>query len=201
MKKFLSTLLAFAMVLSLIPISCVTAYAENSGICSEHLFGEWELVRLVSCTNAGTREREVRKCLNCGKKEYRFTGNWIYHDWSEWVIVREASCTLWGEEYRYCNICDEEQQRFPEATGHNYEVVVVNPTCTEQGYTEYICKCGDTYTDNFIEATGHDKNAEGFCDNCNENLNPSTEQESSSAVNTILQMIVDFINLLIRLFK
>lgn len=197
MKKCLSILLTLVMVVSVIPFSCVTVYAESSDVCTEHSFGEWELVRIVSCTNAGTREREVRKCLNCGKKEYRYTGRFIEHDWIDWVVAREATCTLYGEEYRYCNNCGDEVYRFPEATGHNYEAVVVNPTCTEPGYIEYICKCGDTYTENFIEATGHNKNAEGICENCKENLNPSTEQEDSSAVKSILKMIVEFIKLII----
>lgn len=200
MKKFLSIVISLVIVFSITILSGATAYAKSSDVCTEHSFGEWELVK-QSCTNAGTKEREVRKCSICGKKEYRFTGNWIYHDWIDWVVAREATCTLYGEEYRYCNNCGVEEHRFPEATGHNYEAVVVNPTCTEQGYTEYVCKCGDTYTENLVQATGHNENAVGICKNCGENLNPSSEQENSSNIYTVVQAFVNFINLLISLFK
>lgn len=201
MKKFLSILLVLVMVVSVIPFYCVTACAESTDVCTEHSFGEWELVKRISCTNAGTKEREVRKCSKCGEKEYRFTGKWIYHDWTDWVVVREATCTLYGEEYRFCNICGDEEYRFPEATGHNFEAVVVNPTCTEQGYTEYICKCGDTYTENLVEAIGHNKNAEGICENCGENFNSTVDREPSSGLTSIFQMLVEFIEIIKSLFK
>lgn len=59
---------------------------------------------------------------------------------------------------------------------HSYNTVVTDPTCTEDGYTTYTCGCGDTYVDDETDATGHaDNDNDGYCDECEELLDPSVE--------------------------
>lgn len=59
---------------------------------------------------------------------------------------------------------------------HSYNTVVTAPTCTEDGYTTHTCGCGDTYVDDETEATGHaDNDNDGYCDECEELLDPSVE--------------------------
>ena len=81
----------------------------------------------------------------------------------------------------YCSVCEEEISRETveiDATGHSYTSVVTPPTCSEQGYTTYTCECGDTYVDDYVNATGHaDNDGDGYCDACDELLDPTVECE------------------------
>lgn len=92
----------------------------------------------------------------CGEK---YIGDYVGstgHSFTEWISVREPDCVNYGEEYRYCLNCEDEETRFPEPNGkHSYSSVVTEPTCTEQGYTTYTCHCGESYVGDYVSSTGH----------------------------------------------
>lgn len=58
------------------------------------------------------------------------------------------------------------------------EVTVIEPTCTSTGYTgDKACECGDKILGEIIPALGHeDKNGDGKCDRCEENMPAETDR-------------------------
>ncbi len=108
-----------------------------------------------TCTKEGYTS--YVRCRKCG--EYMVARESIPalgHDFTKWTIWYEPTCTEYGEEYRYCNICGDEEFREIDMIGHNYESVVTVPTCTEKGYTTYTCsECEDSYIENYVDAVGH----------------------------------------------
>ena len=64
-----------------------------------------------------------------------------------------------------------------DATGHDFEDIVVPATCTEGGYTTHICNnCDYEYTDSYTAALGHHYETEADCthgaecDRCHETV-------------------------------
>lgn len=64
-----------------------------------------------------------------------------------------------------------------DATGHDFEDIVVPATCTEGGYTTHICNnCDYEYTDSYTAALGHHYETEADCthgaecDRCHEQV-------------------------------
>ncbi len=104
----------------------------------------------------------------------------------------------------YCSVCDEEISRETvtlDATGHSYTTAVTAPTCTEQGYTTYTCSCGDNYVDDYVNATGHaDNDGNGYCDDCEELLDPTVECECNCHKSGISKFFFNFILFFQRLF-
>lgn len=86
--------------------------------------------------------------------------------------MSEAARTAYNTVEEKINAYNAEFESF----SHDYEIVVTEPTCTEDGYTTYTCGCGDTYVDDETDATGHaDNDNDGYCDDCEELLDPSVE--------------------------
>ncbi len=85
---------------------------------------------------------------------------------------------------------------------HSYNTDKVVPSCTENGYTTYTCCCGETYVDNEIEATGHaDNDGDGYCDACEELLDPSVECDHSCHKGGIIGFFWKIINFFNKIFR
>ena len=110
---------------------------------------------IPTCTSPGYT---THTCIICGKSYVDTIVNALGH--TETVDNAVApSCTKNGRtEGKHCGICYEVlvAQEVVEATGHNYEAVVIAPTCIEQGYTTHTClTCGDSFGDEYTPAFGH----------------------------------------------
>ena len=66
------------------------------------------------------------------------------------------TCTEQGYIVYKCACGDSYKSDYVNATGHDYQNIVVAPTCTEKGYTEHTCsKCGHSYTDSYVDVIPH----------------------------------------------
>ncbi len=123
-----------------------------------HDFGEWEVSKEATCTEAG---EETRTCTREGCEEIETREvEALGHDFGEWEVSKEVTCTEDGEETRTCSRCEEVETRVVPAHGH--EAVVdeaVAPTCTETGLTEgkHCSVCNEVLVkQEVVEALGHD---------------------------------------------
>ena len=130
----------------------------------DHIYGEWEVLKEATCTEAGL---QAKYCIMCGEaveEEIPVLG----HDYE--AVVTDPTCTEDGYTTYTCTVCgDTYEDDVVAALGHDYEAVVTAPTCTEDGYTTYTCKvCGDTYVSDHVEELGHTYEAEVIAPTCTE---------------------------------
>lgn len=138
-------------------INCGDSYKDNYKDAieppqkteTEHHYGEWEIIKPVTCTENGMKRRA---CLGCGETE-----TWIIvalgHNYSLWEVTKSATCIEDGIQTRNCLDCGETETKSITAAGHQYREEVIEPTTTTQGYTLHTCTtCGYSYEDNYKEA-------------------------------------------------
>ena len=150
-KRFL--LLALAVMLMSALVSCAeeqTAPPANTEDTHTHEFGEWKMLKPVSCLVDGVKSRSCE----CGEIEVEHVGA-PGHLPGEWV-TKAPDCTNKGYRYRNCKKCDIQlNYETLQPLGHEYKTEVTDPTLTTEGYTTYTCKvCDYTYNDNFTDAWG-----------------------------------------------
>ena len=121
---------------------CVSCGLEFN--VANHLFGDWRLTKLSSCTASG---EESHECIICGYIETRAVplldhsygdawlsdsaGHWracavcqakgpaSAHEFGEWTVTNPATCTSFGQEERVCSVCGfREAGEIPPA-GHD----------------------------------------------------------------------------------
>lgn len=91
-----------------------------------------------------------KTCGACGATE----GEAVGHSYNE-SVTKQPTCTEKGEKTFTCH-CGDSYTEAIEASGHNYETIVIEPTCTADGYTMHTCTvCGDSYNDGQVSASGH----------------------------------------------
>ncbi len=116
----------------------------------EHIFGEWQVVTVATCTEEG---KEQRLC-ECGETETRTiaaTG----HNYTETIVA--PTCTEQGYTLHTCTNCEHTYtDNEIAALGHEFGEwqVITAATCTEVGLEQRTCECGETET-RTIAATGH----------------------------------------------
>ena len=127
-------------------------------------------VKAPTCTEQGYT---TYVCSVCGNS---YSDNFISaigHDYK--AVLKQASCTQAGYTTYTCSECgDSYIGNEVEALGHNYIAVYsIAETCTKDGYVDYQCsRCDDGYRDVY-PAMGHqDKDDDGYCDTCNNELRP-----------------------------
>ena len=152
----------------------------------EHIFGDWTITEMSTCTKSGIKEKV---CLICAvhATEYIPATN---HAKAYSVNGLGATCLEDGYTAgRYCpdckqyisghniinaeghrdldgnGICDICSTRISDAHIHSFAINIIKPTCTEKGYTTYTCFCGESYVDDYVNATGHN-NVNGRCIEC-----------------------------------
>jgi hypothetical protein len=102
-------------------------------------------------------------------------------------VVTAPTCTEQGYTTYICKCGDSYIADYVDALGHNPATAVeenhVAPTCTENGSKDVVVYCSvceeeinrETVT---IDATGHaDNDGDGYCDACDELLDPTVECE------------------------
>lgn len=167
-SKFLSVLQPILTKWNLLPkktklgvgIACCAVLLVGVGIfwfVHPHSYGEWEIVQVATCLDAGLQER---KCF-CGEKQTEVINALGHHE----VVDNAVSATCLesglteGSHCEYCELVFVEQEVVPE-TGHTIGVLpAVAATCTQPGLTEgYGCLHCSDYVEipqTAIEPLGH----------------------------------------------
>ena len=137
------------------------ACGEKSEV-SDHIYGDWTVTTIPTCTMKGEKERTCSVCGYINKAEIEANG----HEWaSGYTVDKEASCTEEGTKSIHCSVCDAIDESTVEAIpkiDHKYGAwkVTKEAACTEDGSKEKVCSvCEDKVTE-VIPATGHKWNEE-----------------------------------------
>ena len=140
-----------------------TMCGEYERICTEHVWGVWELLAKPTCQIEG---KEVRRCQNCYKEEYKYIPM-TNHNFIRTKIV-EPTCTANGLIESECMNCTVRTQEYTPMISHNFVIRNhVAATCTEDGFDELYCTmCIETKVV-VMMAYGH-KYDGGKCLNCGE---------------------------------
>ena len=187
-----------------VPPSCTekgyTVYAcecgeERTGDETEpagHLYGDWETLEEVTCTDDGKR---LRSCTVCGFEETEIVPA-AGHDYASNVVpatcerggYTEHTCVTCGYSYvdsetaplwhvldsdfgcceRHCvrEGCTYYEPAYKE---HDHSVSsVVAPTCTEEGYTVLECACGAVKYVDYVPKAEHSFVTKEFEASCTE---------------------------------
>ena len=136
MKKSLWLILTLLLIcifaLSACDNSTQNDETQNSNNNSHtHSFGEWETVKVATCTTEGMQERYC----SCGEMQTKTIAATNKHAFGEWTTVKNTTCTQNGEKERSCSCGKTETQRI-QSNGHT-EVIdkAVEATCTKNGKT------------------------------------------------------------------
>ena len=188
-----------------VPPSCTekgyTVYAcecgeERTGDETEpagHVYGDWETLEEVTCTDDGKR---LRSCTVCGFEETEIlpsaghkyessvipatceTGGYTEHTCVDcgYSYVDSETAPLWhvlDPDFGCCERhCIREGCSYcePAYKEHDYSVSsVVAPTCTEEGYTVLECACGAIKYADYVPPAEHSfvtKEFEAACTEC-----------------------------------
>jgi hypothetical protein len=113
-----------------------------------------EIIQSQDCTRPEITRYRCTRCKD--PKDVETKPSLGGHKWQAGDIIKEPTCTTNGEQQYTCTVCNQTKTEPVKATGHDYEIKVINAaTCTSNGIARYICKtCG--YAENHtITATGH----------------------------------------------
>ena len=139
---------------------CGDSYEEAIPATGSHTEGDVKIENEnhATCLEDGSYD-EVIYCVDCGEELSRETVTVSAvgaHDW--YFETCTATCTEDGVNIYYCYGCDETNEEFAAATGHDfsYHVETVDPSCTEDGYAIYECMNCDQQETTIISATDHD---------------------------------------------
>ena len=135
---------------------CGTVIKAQTEIAKKaHTYGSWKVVKSVTCTVDGSKERS---CTECGKKETQAIAKTGHTEVKDAAV--EATCTSTGKtEGSHCSICGTVIKAQTEIAkkAHTYGSwkVVKSATCTVDGSKERSCtECGKKETQAIAE-TGH----------------------------------------------
>lgn len=113
-----------------------------------------EIIQSQDCTRPEITRYRCTRCKD--PKDVETKPSLGGHKWQAGDIIKEPTCTTNGEQQYTCTVCNQTKTEPVKATGHDYEIKVINAaTCTSNGIARYICKtCG--YAENHtITAIGH----------------------------------------------
>ena len=135
---------------------CGTVIKAQTEIAKKaHTYGSWKVVKSVTCTVDGSKERS---CTECGKKETQAIAETGHTEVKDAAV--EATCTSTGKtEGSHCSVCGTVIKAQTEIAkkAHTYGSwkVVKSATCTVDGSKERSCtECGKKETQAIAE-TGH----------------------------------------------
>ena len=135
---------------------CGTVIKAQTEIAKKaHTYGSWKVVKSVTCTVDGSKERS---CTECGKKETQAIAKTGHTEVKDAAV--EATCTSTGKtEGSHCSLCGTVIKAQTEIAkkAHTYGSwkVVKSATCTVDGSKERSCtECGKKETQAIAE-TGH----------------------------------------------
>ena len=75
--------------------------------CTNHVYGEWTIVKEATCTSSGS---QTRVCSVCGTTETE-TIVATKHKYGDWITTKRGNCTEEGQERRTCSVCGNSQTR------------------------------------------------------------------------------------------
>ena len=135
----------------------VIAYAKWKDTSHTHKYGDWNVTKEETCTEAGSKDR---LCVDCGYKDTEVIPA-KGHSWKEeYTVDTPATCTREGSESIHCSVCEAIKEGSARTLGkisHRYGDwnVTKEATCTEDGSKEKVCtSCGNKVTE-VIKAKGH----------------------------------------------
>ena len=130
--------------------------SPNIEITHTHVYGDWETIKQVSCTNNG----EERRYCGCGEVQSKIIPK-IDHQSYKVVRVSEPSCDEDGIEESQCEKCGYVRStRIIPALGHAYPYygeIKKLAGCTTEGVQVFVCTrstCNSSY-EGKLEPTGH----------------------------------------------
>lgn len=144
MKKYLSVIFALIMVLTVVPVIGLSAFAEGDDIATNTEETTTEAPGAGDETEApgeGTETPDPETCV---------------HVEGEWVVTVEPTCTTDGEKTVKCTLCDEtlKTETIPAAHKYGEWRVVREASCTAKGERTRTCECGEMEIE-IIEMTEH----------------------------------------------
>lgn len=145
---------------------------------------------------------------DCGDTYTEVIAKTSEHSYS--AVVTAPTCTDEGYTTYTCECGDSYVGDYVDALGHTpanaVEENYIAPTCTENGSKEVVIYCSvcdeelSRETEN-VDATGHaDNDGNGYCDDCEELLDPSVECECNCHKSGITKFFFNFILFFQRLF-
>lgn len=135
---------------------CIYRYRDYNKAPLGHNYNytNGEIIQSQDCTRPEITRYRCTRCKD--PKDVETKPSLGGHKWQAGDIIKEPTCTTNGEQQYTCTVCNQTKTEPVKATGHDYEIKVINAaTCTSNGIARYICKtCG--YAENHtITATGH----------------------------------------------
>lgn len=114
-----------------------------------HEFGDWAVTTEPTCTEVGEESRSCA-CGEVEKKAIEAKG----HTYSS--VVTDSTCTEKGYTTHTCTCGDTYQDKYVDATGHNFGnwETTKDATCEEKGEQKRECTC-EEYETETIPAIGH----------------------------------------------
>ena len=106
--------------------------------CTNHVYGEWTIVKEATCTSSGS---QTRVCTVCGKTETE-TIVATKHKYGDWITTKRGNCTEEGQERRTCSVCGNSQTRTTSITPHSFS----NGWCIHCGVADWFAD-GDPSND------------------------------------------------------
>ena len=120
-----------------------------------HTYGEWEILKEVTCLENGLRKKV---CEVCGDEVEEVVKSKGSHTW-DWVITIQPTCYSTGLKEKVCTVCGEinETESLPmlDHDNNGYEIIE-EATCTEDGSEKYTCSMCGREEIKVIPALGHD---------------------------------------------
>ena len=131
-----------------------TVEAEFSAVCSEHKFGEWQIITPSLCESKGSKKRICAICDFEEKVETEPLG----HDFSNIEILREATCLEEGYQRAFCKTCEQKLLEKIEPSGHKMSEwkIVAPPTCEAKGTEQSVCSVCSLTETRQTEPLGHE---------------------------------------------
>ena len=129
-----------------------------------------------------------------------------YHIHKYNAVVTDPTCTEQGYTTYTCECGDSYIDDYVDVLGHTEETIsAVEPTCTEAGLTEGAkCSvCDETLIkQETVSASDHaDNDNNGYCDACDELLDPTVECEHNCHKEGLLGFFWRLINFINKIFK
>lgn len=141
-RKWLSLLMAFAIVLSLMPAALAVDHSKDHKTHWEHNETQhWEVCETQDCTYSSAKTD---------------------HNYGEWTVETPATCSKEGSRTRTYETCGDKLSEPINKTEHTYNenegTVTKEPTCTEKGTKEFVCTvCKEKVTVNIaVDSNNHD---------------------------------------------
>ena len=120
---------------------------KDENLPHNHVFGDWNVISVASCTESGER----RRYCSCGEEEIEITSP-TEHRRGTQIIENEQNptCETDGsyDTVVYCRVCNYEMERETVTVtklGHNFSylstTVIQEPTCTDMGVERVDEQC------------------------------------------------------------